>query len=231
MICCDSYLVKEDLQNHTGEDNTSRGGIQNSKKLCEEVNQHDSLKAYLSGRFPWPAHSLSFRASIVSLLLQRPDQMYWWDFEEFLVAVGATIGKFKLIPQALTLYRIHEAQATNQHKENLLLNSLHFRTTNFYLQAKNLEQRISKLRHCQSILYNAQKPEQIENINQRLHTIEDALCYHNTRLGIIQNNRSARRFLAESLALSNQGYYHKYAQGTKSMIADLVRFLWLRIGD
>ena len=225
VVCCDSILTDQDL-NSTGK--TSRGGRRRSLSLCRRLAGRDSLAVYLRGGLPWAAHALSFRSSLLPLIMRRPPHIPDWYFEEFVVAVGAVSGRVLYIPEALTLYRQHAGQTT---KKPIAPAPIAQAGTVMDAFCDLNQQRIEKIRHCRSLLQEQQVVPGTEadaRRRKRLQICEEALDYCRSRKALHVPPASLSQFSRQYLRLVHRGYYVSYGRGVQSMAADLMRYLRVR---
>lgn len=228
VVCCDSYIANEDLS-QAGQ--TLRGGYRKSVSLCNRLAGRDSLEAYFAGGLPWAAHSLSFCASLLPLIIRRPSHISDWYFEEFVVAMGATVSTVTFIPEALTLYRQHSNQTTKKHQPQAVSSKTGSTIPRTVDQG---QLRMEKIRYCQSILQQLLIEPNTESDAlkiRRLKLCQEALAYCASRSAWIESPAPLLRFAQQYLPLVLGGHYWRYGQGIRSMAADLLRYLKARLGD
>lgn len=114
VVSSDSQFADEQLQPLAG---TLRGGEAASRALVEKVNRQGDLSVFLKIGLPIAAHSLAIRSSCKEMLLQKPEDVEDWWFEDWVVTVCLLLGHMRLIPDALTNYRRHADQFTQARED------------------------------------------------------------------------------------------------------------------
>ena len=112
LVSHDSLLADNEL-NSWG--NTIRGGLRKSQQLAKQINlsnNRDNFHFFLRGGLPFLAHTLSFRKRLISTLLNKPDDIDSWWFEDWLTCVAACLGRVAIIPEHLVIYRQHDRQTS-----------------------------------------------------------------------------------------------------------------------
>lgn len=193
---------------------TLRGGELRSHRLSAQVNRGQDLTLFLRGRLPIAAHSLAIRSGCKDLLLNKPDELDRWWFEDWVVTICLCLGHFRMIPEALTQYRQHAGQVT--------------KTDRNLPQGKGeslASQRLRRgwqLQYCEFFRGNAETAVQISDREQsgRLDQIKKAAAFLCKRASL-EAVPFYRRVFPVALSLFS-GEYHVFASGIRSVAKDLM---------
>lgn len=215
LVCHDSELVDESLK-PLG--TTIRGGSRVSQQLSQQINANsaaENLRTFFRGRLPLLAHTLSFRKSVLPLLLSKPERFNEWWFEEWLSCVAATQGRLFFIPHCLVRYRQHSEQSSGGFDAA----RPEARTEAAIDKSKKYVARIDQFRHCLTLIPS----EQTERLKiwqayvDFLHQRQADLAGTNVALSLLN---ACRQLIA--------GKYHLYANGVRSFGLDVLLITRLR---
>ena len=106
IVSTDSEIVDANLRS-TGI--TLRGNATKSALLAGQVNSGQDLEHAIRG-LPLLAHTLAIRSECQAAVLNKPAFPADWWFESWISMVALAVGRLALIPEAVTLYRQHDAQ-------------------------------------------------------------------------------------------------------------------------
>ncbi len=209
LVSHDSLLVDDSLNTLNL---TLRRDLDSSKKLCKLINCvsiESNLEAYFRGGIPLLAHTLGFRSELVPLLLTKPTDIGEWWFEEWVSFVALTRGKLFLLEQHLILYRQHETQTSG--------GLIHNKTSNLNITSgeNKYESRIRKMDYCVNLIKDNRGDI------RRLTAFSKYLNFLQIRqTSIMQDSfiNSTQRIISQLI----KGEYHRYAQGLRSAVLDLL---------
>jgi len=112
LISHDCLLVDDTLSSLG---RTLRGSKDQSKVLSSNLNtasEEKNLEIFLRGKIPLLAHTLAFRSELISTLLNKPENIDDWWFEEWVSCIALTHGRLELLKEHLVLYRQHGNQTS-----------------------------------------------------------------------------------------------------------------------
>ena len=209
LVSHDSILVDDELNPRR---ETIRGGLRKSSKLARRINQSndsENFLFFLRGGLPFLAHTLAFRKKLLPPLLDKPEHIKDWWFEDWLTCVGACTGRIALIAESLVLYRQHREQTSGGY-------TVAPTEPGFSIcKSKLLQRRIENLDYCRLLTSDDEKLRQIDNYLAFLRKRSTLMSVENTRFNACVS-------LAGMLW---RGDYNRYANHILSAGSDVLRML------
>lgn len=208
IVSSDSTLVDQHLK-PLG--TTLRGGKAKSDHLSKATNSGDDFLQFLNG-LPLLAHTLAIRTSCKSDILNKPEQLHEWWFKSWVTNVALCHGRLALIPEVLTLYHQHIAQAAGAPSlvKPKLISSV-----------ESYGRRIEQLHYCRRLLLR-DEANQLFNKSEcqhRIQTLDNYVDFLERRITLRQSGW--QRWL-KSADLLLTGQYHRFSHGWLSFAKDLL---------
>ena len=212
LVSHDSLLVDSDL---TSSALTLRGNRDKSKRLSGLVNNGSSianLELYLRGGIPLLAHTLGFKSELTQYLLDKPEEIDDWWFEEWVGFIALTQGRLFLLEEHLILYRQHDSQTSGgiQHSSSSRLKVTSGKA--------KYESRMRKLSYCIKLIQhtetNAYRADSLSRYLSFLEARQTGIT-HSTFSGACKG----------ILTQLYKGNYTRYAKGIRSAALDMFTYL------
>lgn len=178
--------------------------------LSSKINDGDDFNEYLKGGLPLLAHTLSFRSIIKPRLLDKPEYIPEWWFEEWVCCVAVCMGQLGFIPDALTRYRQHPWNTAGEPRNGILqkLNKI-----------QPIYPRLRKMEYCRSIILSSKTLSPNEK-NHRIGIINKYINFLSIRKNI-REKKNVRSFIFAFKAFFS-GDYREYSRGCLSFLRDLI---------
>ena len=207
----DSFITDENL-NLSGQ--TIRSNTYGEKQITQFNNSSevDNFRWFLRGGLPFLAHTLAFRKKLIPALINKPENIENWWFEEWLTAVAAVTGKLGMISEPLIYYRQHEHQTSGGINSNPKQNDPHKFTDGS--QKTVYKHRIERMEYLLTIVDHPGKKNELAQYIQFLKG------RHNIVVG-----NSVFKSITFTIKNLFRGTYSRYAKGVKSFVLDNIRIL------
>lgn len=209
IVCHDSLLVNEKSQSLGV---TLRGGLAKSRKISDRLNHandKDNLMIYLKGGLPLLAHTLAIRSSIIPDILNKPNSIDDWWFEEWVSMIAITQARLHFVPEHLVLYRQHDQQTSGGFDQSIKI-SPNAEKFEFKYQT-----RLDKIHYCRSLI-SANK-----SMHDRYLILGQYLEFLESRQATLNEKPFLRSFQIIIILLM-KGRYHQNAKGFLSFGLDIV---------
>lgn len=212
LVCHDSELVDANL-NSMGV--TLRGNQVKSRRLSNEVNSGNDAQnfiRFLKGGLPLLAHTLSIRRSLVPEVLNKPNHIDGWWFEEWVSSVAAMLGRIRFIADSLILYRQHAAQASGGYAKRPEYSPIQQGVAGPRLS--KYHGRLEKMIHCLELLKRQSSESKFKQ-----EILKEYIDFLHSRDQVLEQGLSISSVLTNwQLLLS--GRYQKLANGLRSFLLD-----------
>lgn len=198
---------------------TIRGNLSRSQSLSSRINHCNDIqnfKYFLNGGLPFLAHTLSFRKELIPYLINKPDDIDNWWFEEWLTCIAACFGRIALIPEHLVIYRQHDNQTSGGFENSNTDQNI---KQNEY-GLSNQSDKINKMRYCEKLILQESIIDQ-----DKISLIKSYIQFLTERKILLQPRTSRITSLIGVIKIAIKGDYHKFAKHFFSIGIDIIKIL------